>query len=158
MTPFSFLRGATFAWGSLKKVTARTPQLYQRLDGGRLTPRQVYFATTLYRIFMALTYTIPSCCMSLLIAFIVPPPGVRVRREVWLIFPPLNLGTHHLDGEQNKIGNNTPAKSRLCEGLLRRSTHFDLGVPQVSKWSKKSSVVYSQAGHVSLLAGNQDLG
>ena len=29
---------------------------------------------------------------------------------------------------------------------------------QVSKWSKKSSVVYSQAGHVSLLAGNQDLG
>jgi hypothetical protein len=29
----------------LKKVTARTPQLYQRLDGGRLTPRQVYFAT-----------------------------------------------------------------------------------------------------------------
>ena len=41
----------------LKKVTARTPQLYQRLDGGRLTPRQVYFATTLYRIFMALTYT-----------------------------------------------------------------------------------------------------
>ena len=73
----------------------------------------------LYRIFMTLTYTIPSCCMSRLIAFIVPPPGVRVWREVWLIFPPLNLGTHHLDGEQNKIGNNTPAKSRLCEGLLR---------------------------------------
>ena len=110
----------------------------------------------LYRIFMTLTYTIPSCCMSRLIAFIVPPPGVRAWREVWLIFPPLNLGTHHLDGEQNKIGNNTPAKSRLCEGLLRRSTHFDLGVPQVSKWSKKSSVVYSQAGHLSLLAGNQD--
>jgi hypothetical protein len=29
---------------------------------------------------MALTYTIPSCCMSLLIAFIVPPPGVRVLK------------------------------------------------------------------------------
>ena len=58
---------------------------------------------------MTLTYTIPSCCLSLLIAFIVPPPGVRVLKggNVWLIFSPLNLVTHHPDGEQNKIGNNT---------------------------------------------------
>ena len=59
---------------------------------------------------------------------------VRVLKEGMANLPtvkPWNTPPY-LDGEQNKIGNNTPAKSRLCEGLLRRSTHFDLGVPQVS--------------------------
>jgi len=48
LSKMKFLSGFTevsYNLEHLKKVTARTPQLYQRLDGGRLTPRQVYFAT-----------------------------------------------------------------------------------------------------------------
>ena len=64
---------STLSWGPRllshiwKKVTARPPQLYQRLGGGALSPEGIIsiFVTSWDTVLMTtITYTTPSCCLS----------------------------------------------------------------------------------------------